>query len=60
MLKKIDFKYLIGAIGAFTISLGTMAGVVQDYIQFAGVDNEMAFCVCALMLGLICLMHSKK
>jgi len=60
MLKKIDFKYLVGAGAAFTIAYGTMAGIVQNYIPFAGVDNEMAFCVCALMLGLICLMGVKK
>ena len=45
MLKKIDFKYLVGAIGAFAVGLGTMHGVVQNYIHFAGIDNEMGFCL---------------
>ena len=60
MLKKIDFKYLVGAISAFALGLGTMHGVVQSYIHFAGIDNEMAFCVMAFMIGVICLMFSKK
>ena len=60
MLKKIDFKYLVGAISAFALSIGTMHGAVQNYIHFAGIDNEMAFCVMAFMLGGICLMCIKK
>lgn len=60
MFKKIDLKMLVGAGVAFTIAYGTMAGIVQNYIHFAGVDNEMGFFVCALMLGLICLMGIKK
>tara|TARA_R110001592_G_scaffold58417_1_gene176948 strand:- start:576 stop:794 length:219 start_codon:yes stop_codon:yes gene_type:complete len=60
MLKKIDFKYLVGAISAFALSIGTMHGAVQNYIHFAGIDNEMAFCVMAFMLGGICLMYVKK
>ena len=42
------------------MGLGTMHGVVQSYIHFAGIDNEMAFCVMAFMIGVICLMFSKK
>jgi len=60
MLKKIDFKYLVGAIGAFAVGLGTMHGVVQNYIHFAGIDNEMGFCVMSFMLGSFCLMGIKK
>jgi hypothetical protein len=45
MLKKIDFKYLVGAVGALSLGLLTMAGVVQNYIHFAGVANEMGFCI---------------
>ena len=60
MLKKIDFKYLVGAIGAFTVGLGTMHGIVQNYIHFAGIDNEMGFCLMSFMLGGICLILVKK
>jgi hypothetical protein len=60
MLKKINLKMLVGAGVAFTVAYGTMAGIVQNYIHFAGIDNEIAFCVCALMLGLICSMGIKK
>ena len=30
MLKKIDFKYLVGAVSAFMLSIGTMHGAVQN------------------------------
>ena len=43
MLKKIDFKMLVGAIGALSLCLLTMAGVVQNYIHFAGIDNDYLY-----------------
>ena len=60
MLKKIDFKFLVGAVGAFAVGLGTMHGVVQNYIHFAGVENEMGFAVLAFMLGILGLFGIKK
>ena len=60
MLNKIDFKYLVGAVGALSLGLLTMAGVVQNYIHFAGVDNEMGFAFTALFLGVILLFGIKK
>ena len=60
MLKKIDFKYLVGAVGALSLGLLTMAGVVQNYIHFAGIDNEMGFAFMALFLGIICIFGIKK
>ena len=60
MLKKIDFKMLVGAIGALSLCLLTMAGVVQNYIHFADIDNEMGFAFMALFLGIICIFGIKK
>ena len=60
MLKKIDFKYLVGALGALSLSYLTMVGIVQNYIHFAGVDNEMAFAFMAMFMGVICLFGIKK
>ena len=60
MLKKIDFKYLVGAIGALILGLLTMAGVVQNYIHFAGINNEMGFAFMAILLGVICIFGIKK
>lgn len=60
MLEKIDFKYLIGAIGALSLGLLTMAGVVQQYIHFAGVDNEMGFAFIAIFMSIICIFGIKK
>tara|TARA_S200002703_G_scaffold119972_1_gene105746 strand:+ start:152 stop:352 length:201 start_codon:yes stop_codon:yes gene_type:complete len=60
MLKKIDFKMLAMAVGSFAVGLGTMYGVVQNYIHFAGVENEMGFAVLAFMLGILGLFGIKK
>ena len=60
MLKKIDFKMLVGAVGALSLCLLTMAGVVQNYIHFAGVANEMGFALMALFLSIICAFSIKK
>jgi len=60
MLKKIDLKMLVGAVGAFTLAVGTMHGVVQNYIHFAGVENEMGFALMAMFLSVICMFCIKK
>jgi hypothetical protein len=60
MLKKIDFKYLVGAVGALSLGLLTMAGVVQNYIHFAGVANEMGFALMAIFMSVICMFGIKK
>jgi hypothetical protein len=33
------------------VAYGTAAGTIQQYIKFAGIDNEIAFCCAAMMLG---------
>ena len=60
MLKKIDLKMLAGAIGAYSIGVLTMMGITQNYIPFAGVDNEMGFTVLSFMMGSFMLMCIKK
>ena len=60
MLQKIDFKMLLGAVGALGLGLLTMAGVVQNYIHFAGVENEMGFAFMSLFMGIICMFGIKK
>ena len=60
MLKKIGFKMLAMAICSFAFGLGTMHGVVQNYIHFAGVENEMGFALLAFMLGILGLFGIKK
>jgi hypothetical protein len=37
-----------------------MAGIVQQYVHFAGVANEMGFAFMALFLGIICIFGIKK
>ncbi len=60
MLQKIDFKMLLGAVGALGLGLLTMAGVVQNYIHFAGVENEMGFAFMSLFMGIVCIFGIKK
>jgi hypothetical protein len=57
VLKNIDIHvgYLVSAITAFGIAYSTAQGTIQDYIHFADPLNEMAFCVAALFMGVICL-----
>ena len=60
MFKKIDFKYLVGAVGALGLGLLTMAGVTQQHIHFAGVDNEIGFAFMAIFTSVICMFGIKK
>lgn len=60
MLKKIDFKYLVGAAVALSISYLTMAGIIQNYIHFSGIDNEMGFAFILLLLGIMLMFGIKK
>jgi hypothetical protein len=48
------------ALIAFGISFGTMAGVVQNYINFKGLGAEMAFTFSSIAIGIILLMSIKK
>ena len=60
MLKKIDFKFLVIALGALGLGLLTMAGVVQNYIHFADPLNEMGFAFMAMFGGVVSLFGIKK
>ena len=60
MLKKIDFKFLVIALGALGLGLLTMAGVVQNYIHFADPLNEMAFAFMAMFGGIMFSLGIKK
>jgi len=60
MFKKINFKMLAMAVGSFAVGLGTMYGVVQNYVHFAGVENEMGFAFFAFMLGILGLFGIKN
>ena len=60
MLKKIDFKVLVVALGALGLGLLTIAGVVQNYIHFADPLNEMGFAFMAMFGGVVSLFGIKK
>lgn len=58
MLKKIDFKFLIGAIGCFTVGGLIMYG--KTGVVFAGPENEMFCFVLACVMGIFMLAASGK
>ena len=60
MLKKIDFKFLVAALGALGLGLLTIAGVVQNYIHFADPLNEIGFAFMAMFGGVVSLFGIKK
>ena len=60
MFKKIDVKYLVGAISALGLGLLTMAGTIQNYIHFADPLNEMAFAFMAMFGGVMFSLGIKK
>jgi len=60
MLKKINFKYLIGAVGALSLGLLTITGVVQQQIHFTSVDSEIGFALMAIFMSIICTFGIKK
>ena len=56
MLKKIDIKFLIGAIGCFTVGGLIMYG--KTGVVFAGPENEMFCFVLASVMGIFMLAAS--
>jgi len=60
MIKKIDFKMLLGSLVSLSIGVGTQLGIVQNYVHFAGVENEMGFCFLSYFLGIILMLGIKK
>ena len=60
MVKKINFKALLGAITALMMAHATATGEILNYISFADPLNEMAFCVLSLLFAVGCIMNIKK
>ena len=60
MLKKIDFKFLIGAVLALGLGVSTVIGITQEYVHFSGVENEIGFTFLSLFGGVIFSLGIKK
>ena len=60
MIKKIDFKFLAFSLGCISVSILTVAGVIQNYIHFADPLNEIAFASMSLFGGVLFLLGVKK
>ena len=59
-INNIDIKFLIIALASFGLSFCTLAGITQQYIHFAGIDNEMAFTAFTAMVGMVGLSGIRK
>jgi hypothetical protein len=46
-----NYQAILMIIIGFGLGIGTISGVVQNYIGFAGVDNEMAFSFMGIFMG---------
>ena len=56
-------KNLLGFLACALIGFFTLTGDIQTFIHFAGVANEMAFCLLAFVMAagfLICAFEGKK
>ena len=60
MSKKIDFRYLVAAIGALSLGMLTIVGVIQEYVCFAGIDNEIWFAFMSIAMGGMLMFGVKK
>ena len=60
ILNSIDIKFLIIAVASFGLSYCTVVGITQQYIYFAGIDNEMAFAAFTAMMGMVGLSGIRK
>lgn len=51
------YIYLIHALICFAISILCASGILQRYITFDGVLNEMSLTVISFILGVLCIMY---
>jgi hypothetical protein len=58
MLKKIDIKFLLGAVACFTVAFTIINGT--SGIQFADPINEMFTFALVCMGGIVCLAATKR
>ena len=47
-----NYQALLMTIVGFGLGIGTMNGVIQNYIGFAGVKNEMTLALLGMMVGI--------
>ena len=59
-MKQINIKFLAFSIAFFTVALMVITGVLQNYINFQSIDNEIAFTFVALFGGIAFLFGLKK
>ena len=60
MLNKIDFRYLVAAVGALSLGMLTIVGVIQKYVCFAGIGNEIWFAFFSITMGGMFMFGVKK
>ena len=59
-MKRISIINLLAALACFGVGIGTMMGVVQQYVYFVDPINEMVFAVVGMLMGVMFTVNIKK
>ncbi len=59
-MKRISIINLLTALACFGVGIGTMSGVVQQYVYFVDPINEMVFAVMGMLMGVMFTVNIKK
>jgi hypothetical protein len=50
-----NYQILLTAIGSFFVGVTILNGTAQQYVHFAGPENELGCAVIALTMGTLCI-----
>jgi len=50
-----NYQILLTAIGSFFVGVSILNGTAQQYVHFAGPENELGCAVIALTMGTLCI-----
>lgn len=59
-MKQIDIKYLAISVAFFLLAFLVVSGLLQHYVNFQSVDNEIGFTLLSLFGGVLFLFGVKK
>jgi uncharacterized membrane protein required for colicin V production len=50
-----NYQILLTAIGSFFVGVSILNGTAQQYVHFAGPENELGCAIIALTMGTLCI-----
>ena len=50
-----NYQIILTAIGSFLVGVSILNGTAQQYVHFAGPENELGCAVIALTMGTLCI-----